>query len=542
MAPLGLCLLVFATTLPAQDRVALVIGNDAYQHVPTLSQARIDAEEIGETLTSIGFEVETLLDASWKETRSTIETFSRDHADAGLAVVYFAGHGVEVKGEHYLIPIDCNPTSESSFEYEAIPLGFLLHQLADHQNCLRVVILDACRNNPFAQDTKRSLGTTRGLGARTKASPKQTLIAYSANTGQEAFDGMYTPALLKHLKNPALRGEEVFYAINNEVSDKTEGAQEPAIYITGGRPFSFHPAAGATLKLPVPPASALGNTNTTPAASTTPQALTVAAPPPASRQIKTSKEEVQAFLNGWVEAWESRNIVRYSSYYGSYFAGSSYSHVSGHKSMTRRAWMEDKKDKFGRARVIDVNTRNASYDIDEETIILKFTQDFMTRYQSDPYEDTGEKVMLLRREGGELKIVNEKFFPPNVRHSYTSAGDSGLYSVITSFVHDWADAWESRNINSYSSYYADSFQGKKGSKYLGYDAWMGDMGGKFRNTSSISVGLGELDIKESGTNYTVRYRQNYKASNYSDVGYKNLTLQKDSAGNLKIVAESWEGL
>ncbi|MDF1656157.1 MAG: caspase family protein [Verrucomicrobiales bacterium] len=532
----GFLLALCATTVEAQDRVALVIGNDAYRHVPSLSQAVNDATEIGTTLTEIGFTVETALDTEWKPLMQRIEQFATEHADAGLAVVYFAGHGVEVNGEHYLIPIDCNPTSESSFEYEAVPLGFVLNQLADHQNCLRVVILDACRNNPFATDTKRSLGTKRGLGARTKASPKQTLIAYSANTGQEAFDGMYTPALLKHLKNNNLRGEEVFYAINNEVSDKTEGSQEPAIYITGGRPFSFHASVGSNTK-PSPPASQAGTPQNTPPSATT-------NPPPTmvGRQVEVSKDEVQTFLDGWVAAWESRDLSRYSNFYADYFAGSNYSHVSGHKSMTRRAWMEDKGDKFRRAHVIDVNTRNASFQTDEEIIVLKFTQDFMTRYGSDPYNDTGEKVLLLRKINGSLKIVNEKFFPPNVRNDYETAGDSGLYSVITSFVYDWADAWQARDLNRYRSFYGSSFQGKKGSSYLGYTDWMNDMAGKFRKASSITVGVGELDIREAGDRYTVKYRQTYKASNYSDVGYKFLTLKKTPDGDLEIVGESWEGL
>jgi len=533
-----LCLLSGFGHVSGNQRVALVIGNDSYEHVDPLLEARNDANRIGEALKEIGFTVETLLDGKWKDTRTVIEQFAANHADAALAVVYFAGHGVEIAGEHYLIPVDSNPTSESSFEHEAIPLGYLLGQLADHQNCLRVVILDACRNNPFSKKaTTRSLGAPTGLGARTKPAPKQTLIAYSANTGQEALDGMYTPALLSHLKNPDLRGEEVFYAINNEVSEKTNGTQEPAIYITGGRPFSFHSDSGNLAQTPA-------QTPSTPVSDTPlPQDPTEAEVPTEPQAqagtMQISKEEVEAFLYSWIAAWESKDIVRYSNHYGSYFAGSVYSHTSGHKSLTRRAWMTDKAEKFGRAVQIEVNFTDASYETDGDTVILLFTQDFYTSYGKEPYRDKGQKILLLRREDGELKIMNEKFFPPDVRHSYANAGDSGLYSVISTFVSDWADAWEARDLDRYCRFYSPSFQGKKGSSYLGYDAWMADMAGKFQKASSISVGMGELDIKESGDRYTVEYKQSYKSSNFSDVGYKTLTLVKDSEGNLKIVGESW---
>lgn len=540
-ALLGWCgslLLPLGTGGFAAERVALVIGNDSYANVTPLGEARNDAARIGKTLEEIGFTVEHLLDGSWKDTRVKIEQFATTHADAALAVVYFAGHGVEIQGEHYLLPVDCNPTSESSFEHEAISLGFLLGQLADHQNCLRVVILDACRNNPFATGGKRSFGAQRGLGARTKPAPKQTLIAYSANTGQEALDGMYTPALLKHLKNPKLRGEEVFYAINNEVSEQTGGRQEPAIYITGGRPFSFHSEQG---ELPGPavdptPLAASGVAPSAPSASPPPAAPE---PPRTTPAGAFPKEEIEAFFWSWIDAWQSRDLARYESHYGGYFAGTSYSHTSGHKSMTRREWMADKAGKFSKAQRIEIGVENANYQIDGDAVVLGFTQKFLTQYGKEPYRDEGVKILLLRREDGALKIMSEKFFPPDVRHTDGTAGGSGLYAVIATFVHDWADAWEARDLGRYSSFYHASFQGKKGTETLGYDAWMEDMAGKFRKAGWITVGMGELDIEETGDRYRVRYKQAYKSSNFSDVGYKTLTLGKDAEGNLFIVGESW---
>jgi ketosteroid isomerase-like protein len=519
----------------AAERVALVIGNDSYANVTPLDEARNDANTIGKTLEEIGFTVEYLLDGPWKDTRIKIEQFATTHADAALAVVYFAGHGVEIQGEHYLLPVDCNPTSESSFEHEAISLGFLLDQLAGHQSCLRVVILDACRNNPFATGGKRSFGAQKGLGARTRPAPKQTLIAYSANTGQEALDGMYTPALLKHLKNPKLRGEEVFYAINNEVSDQTGGQQEPAIYITGGRPFSFHSEQG---ELPGP------SDDPTPLAATeTPPATPTATPPPTTTvpadPTAFSKEEIETFFWSWIDSWQARDLARYESHYGSYFAGTSYSHTSGHKSMTRREWMADKAGKFSKAQRIEIGVENANYQTDGDAVILGFTQKFLTQYGKEPYRDEGVKILLIRREDGGLRIMSEKFFPPDVRHTDGTAGDSGLYSVITTFVHDWADAWEARDLERYSTFYHPDFQGKKGSGMLGYDAWMEDMAAKFNKAGRITVGMGELDIEETGDRYRVRYKQTYKSSNYSDVGYKTLTLGKDAEGNLSIIGESW---
>ena len=103
-------------------------------------------------------------------------------------------------------------------------------------------------------------------------------------------------------------------------------------------------------------------------------------------------------------------------------------------------------------------------------------------------------------------------------------------------------AKESRSIDRYAKFYDRSFQGKKGSRYLDYNAWMDDMASKFRSASHISVGLSDLDIQQTGDRFTVEYKQTYKASNYSDVGYKKLTLIRDANDNLKIVGESWRGL
>ncbi len=180
---IGLAFWCTTTTIAFADkRAALVIGNSGYQNVVQLTNPVHDAVAIADMLKATGFEVvESRRDLTAVEMRRVIRDFSASAQTADVAVVYFAGHGLEVDGENYLIPIDAKLEHDIDVEDEAVSLGRVL-QMIQPAKRLRVVILDACRDNPFLQTMKRTLATravSRGL-ARVDPPTSDTLIAFAA--------------------------------------------------------------------------------------------------------------------------------------------------------------------------------------------------------------------------------------------------------------------------------------------------------------------------------------------------------------------------
>jgi uncharacterized caspase-like protein len=184
----------------SEKRVALVIGNANYNAVAKLSNPTSDSQAVAGLLKRSGFDVvEVRNDLSNRELRRTVNNFSESIRGADVAVVYFAGHGIEVDGTNYLIPVDAELKRDIDVEDEALSLDRVL-KILEPVRKLRVVILDACRDNPFAPTMKRSIGTRsvgRGL-ARVEPAPN-TLIAFAAKAGSTADDGEETTALsLQH--------------------------------------------------------------------------------------------------------------------------------------------------------------------------------------------------------------------------------------------------------------------------------------------------------------------------------------------------------
>src|SRR5262249_8696948 len=200
-----------ATDVQADQRVALVIGNSDYRNASRLPNPTNDAEAIGALLKNAGFDVVNLRrDLDVSEMRRTIGDFADAARNADIAVVYYAGHGMEVNGVNYLIPVDAKLQRDFDVEDEAISLDRVLRVLEPAKR-LRLVILDACRDNPFARSMKRTV-TTRAVGrglAPVEPWSTDTLVAYAAKAGSVASDGIganspYTEALLKHLLEPRL--------------------------------------------------------------------------------------------------------------------------------------------------------------------------------------------------------------------------------------------------------------------------------------------------------------------------------------------------
>ncbi len=257
-----LLLALLALLLPAhaQKRVALVIGNSAYASAGTLSNPTRDSTAVETLLRAAGFDtVEARRDLGALAMRRALRYFSFQVRDADIAVIFYAGHGIEVNGTNYLIPVDAALERDIDVEDETVPLDRLT-QVLEPAKRLRLVILDACRDNPFARSMKRTIGNRsigRGL-ARVDVLTSDTLIAFAAKAGSTASDGdgansPYTTALVKHLTTPGLDLRLAFGRVRDDVLKVTANRQEPFVYGSlGGSEI----ALVAAVK-PVPPPVAL---------------------------------------------------------------------------------------------------------------------------------------------------------------------------------------------------------------------------------------------------------------------------------------------
>ena len=235
----------------AGKRVALVIGNSAYLNVNPLANPAHDAGAFAEMLKKAGFDaVDSRRDLNRDDMRKALRDFAGKARGADIAVIYFAGHGLEVAGTNYAVPVDASLERDLDVDDEAVPLNRLL--LAEEPATkLRLVILDACRDNPFAKKMKRTLavrGVGRGL-IGVEATRPNTFIAYAANQGETASDGdgsnsPFTTALLKHLTRPGIDIRKAFGFVRDDVIAATGGQQEP--YTTnslGGDDVALVPAS-----------------------------------------------------------------------------------------------------------------------------------------------------------------------------------------------------------------------------------------------------------------------------------------------------------
>ncbi|MDO9564241.1 MAG: caspase family protein [Bradyrhizobium sp.] len=243
-------LLLVCQPASAEKRVALVLGNAAYQNVAKLPNPVNDGAVIAATLRKAGFDVvDSRQDLPAAETRRTLRDFADRARDADIAVVYYAGHGIEVDGANYLIPVDAKLERDTDVYDEALSLDRVLLAIEPAKK-LRLVILDACRDNPFSKNMKRTVATRAiGLGlAKIEPSSPNMLIAYSAKAGSTAADGdgnnsPFTMALSKHLTTPGLDVRRAFGFVRDEVLKTTGNRQEPFVYGSlGGEDVPLVPA------------------------------------------------------------------------------------------------------------------------------------------------------------------------------------------------------------------------------------------------------------------------------------------------------------
>jgi peptidoglycan/xylan/chitin deacetylase (PgdA/CDA1 family) len=239
----------------ADRRVALVVGNAAYKSVPVLATPRNDAQAVAATLRAVGFQVVRLeADLGRQGFLDALQSFAREADQADWAVVYFAGHGIEIparrgmSGANYLIPVDARLESERDVEYQDVPLDQVLSAV-ERARRFRLVILDACRDNPFANQISRISGT-RSLGrGLARVEPDAGLqVLYAAKHGEIALDGSggnspFVTALTKRLPTPGLEVGKLFRLVGDDVLQATGGRQEPMVYgRLPGEDFFFVPA------------------------------------------------------------------------------------------------------------------------------------------------------------------------------------------------------------------------------------------------------------------------------------------------------------
>uniref|UniRef100_Q07RA2 Peptidase C14, caspase catalytic subunit p20 n=1 Tax=Rhodopseudomonas palustris (strain BisA53) TaxID=316055 RepID=Q07RA2_RHOP5 len=236
----------------AESRVALVIGQSAYHAVTPLPNPANDAKAVTQLLGDAGFEVTEAGDLSQNDLRRAVGDFAAKIAQKGpdtVALMFYAGHGLQVDGENFLMPVDIDPKREADIPLQAVRLNDVLNTLTSVPSKSRIILLDACRNNPFPE-----IGNTTGRGLAlvdAKVNAAGTLLAYSTAPGDEAEDGSggnspYTAALLKAAREPGLSIEETFKRVRVSVNQVTSGRQTPweSSSLTSG--FSFFANAADT--------------------------------------------------------------------------------------------------------------------------------------------------------------------------------------------------------------------------------------------------------------------------------------------------------
>ena len=249
-----------AAAAQAQERVALVIGNSAYRNVPSLANPANDAKLMADTLHTLGFKLigdGAQLNLDKPGFDRVVQDFGRELQGARVALFYYAGHGLQVHGSNYLVPVNANPTKEADVDFQMLDANLVLRQMESAGTKLNLVILDACRNNPFGKGNVRSLGS----GLVPMQAPEGTLISYATQPGQVAQDGgnghsPYTSALVQKIRTAGLDLFDTFNEVGLLVKEETRGEQRPWVSSSpiNGRFYFAGPPAAAPKPAPGPAA------------------------------------------------------------------------------------------------------------------------------------------------------------------------------------------------------------------------------------------------------------------------------------------------
>jgi hypothetical protein len=282
-----------------QERVAVVIGNGEYSSSPLKNPVN-DARAMADLLEKLKFKVDLVVNGDRRKMLKTLSRFSRQLRKADVGLFYYAGHGIQVKGRNYLIPVDATLETESDVEFEALDLGRVLGKMDDAGCPLNIVILDACRDNPFSRSFRSA-----GKGLAMVDAPRGTLLAFATAPGSVAADGngrngIYTRNLLTNMDQPGLSIEEVFKQVRIKVVEETNGRQTPWESSSLMGDFYFKPAGQNT---PPPVRKAQAGTAVRKAAEATPapapkpkpkpKPKSAAVPKPKPKPVAVKKKPVQ---------------------------------------------------------------------------------------------------------------------------------------------------------------------------------------------------------------------------------------------------------
>jgi uncharacterized caspase-like protein len=246
----------------AESRLALVIGNSDYQNVARLGNPVNDANSVAKALQAADFEVQTLTDLSRLDMGRALSQFANRVGARGkdtVALVFYAGHGLQIEGENYLVPINAKIEREADVPLSTMRLADVMKALESVPSKMRIVILDACRNNPFT-----TLQKSAGRGLAIVDAPAGSIVAYSTSPGAEALDGTaanspYTSALVEVMKEPGLPIEQVFKGVRVKVNKNTDGRQVPweSSSLTASFTFLPGPSPIIAVNAPINPVSAV---------------------------------------------------------------------------------------------------------------------------------------------------------------------------------------------------------------------------------------------------------------------------------------------
>lgn len=321
---LGSSVAVFAAV--EQSKVALVIGNGAYANAPDLPNPPNDARAMASLLRSLGFIVVEGIDVDKRAMSSLVDEFTEKAYEADVGLVFYAGHGMQVSGKNYLIPVDAELSSPAHLRTRTIEISSIVDSLPADPN-IGVIILDACRDNPLARSLARSLPATRSQAIGTGLAAVQvsaegdgtggTLIAYSTDPGAVALDGEnsqnspYTQALLRHLATPGIELQSALTRVRGDVAKSTEGRQRPWHNASLGREVFL----GGALQAPAPVAQVPQSAGTVVAAlpsGTTDAGTAIRATAPATN----NNWEIESRF--WDEATKRNTIGHYEAYIAQY--------------------------------------------------------------------------------------------------------------------------------------------------------------------------------------------------------------------------------
>ena len=310
---------------PAERRVALVVGNGSYKNAPLRNPVH-DAEAVAKTLQRLGFHVTLKLNQDRLGLAQAIRDFGNQLKGSNAGLFYYAGHGMQVKGRNYLIPVDADIQVEDEVPYRSIDANEVLAKMETSRNPLNVVILDACRNNPFARSFR-----SNSQGLAQMDAPSGTLLAFATSPGSVASDGsgsngLYTKHLLTNLDTPGLAIEQMFKRVRISVMKDTVNKQIPweSSSLVGDFYFNVSKPAPAPPPTVTPAPTVTATTTVTTAPTVTPTQVALAAPAPlviseavATLSLpKTGDTWTYRYLDGWRNLPESRLVYSVSDVLG----------------------------------------------------------------------------------------------------------------------------------------------------------------------------------------------------------------------------------